>query len=94
MKRRFAITAVTLAALCLLIYTSDDLTLRYRMVRNRNPFGSVTVRRYYAVREKNGKTEFMFNPPENQTCVHSLFPHSGCLPCWYLSKHTEQRIQI
>ena len=47
MKRLLAITAVTLAALCLLIYTSDYLTLRYRLVRNRNPFGSVTVRRYY-----------------------------------------------
>jgi hypothetical protein len=25
------------------------------------------------------------------TCVHSLFPHMGYQPCWYLSRHSEQR---
>jgi hypothetical protein len=94
MKRIFAITSVALLALFVLVYASDYLTLRYRIVQDREPFGSVTVRHYYAVREKNGKTEFMFNPPETQTCVHSLFPHFGYPPCWYLNRHTEQRIDL
>jgi len=94
MKRILVVAALTLSALFALLYASDYLTLRYRIVRNRNPFGSVTIRRYYAVRKKNGKTEFMFNPPENQTCTHSLFSHLGYSACWYLSKHTEQRTDL
>ena len=94
MKRILALAVLALSALLALIYASDYLTLRYRIARGRDAFGSVTVRRYYAVREKNGKTEFMFNPPENQVCVHSLFPHLGYSPCRYLSKHTEQRTDL
>jgi hypothetical protein len=26
--------------------------------------------------------------------VHALFPHAGALPCWYLSRHPEQRTDI
>jgi hypothetical protein len=32
--------------------------------------------------------------PTAWTCVNSLFPHQGYLPCWYLSKHTDQRTDI
>ena len=48
----------------------------------------------YAVAQKNGKTEFLFNPPQAETCVHTLFPHAGWLPCWYLSRYPEQRTNI
>jgi len=41
-----------------------------------------------AVAQKNGKTEFLFNPPEPQTCVTALFPRAGYVPCWYLQRHT------
>ena len=57
-------------------------------------YGSVTVNHYYAVLQKNGKTQFIFDPPQAQTCVHALFPHGGWLPCWYLSRHPEQRTDI
>jgi hypothetical protein len=29
-----------------------------------------------------------------KTCVHSLFPHSGDPPCWFLIRHAEQRTDI
>jgi hypothetical protein len=46
------------------------------------------------VAQKNGKTEFLFNPPQTQTCVNALFPREAYVPCWYLQRHTEQRTNI
>ena len=85
---RAALYALFAAAL---LYAADDLSFRFR-IPHREPFGSVTVQRYYALHKTKEKTNFMFAPPEAQTCVHSLFPHSGYPPCWYLSRHAEQRI--
>jgi len=75
-------------------YAVDYVLFRYRVAANRQPFGQVTVTSYDAVPQKNGKTEFIFNPPQAQTCVHALFPHAGYVPCWYLQRHTEQRTDI
>ncbi len=82
---RVAFCAAIVAAL---LYAGDALVLRLR----RDPYGSVTVNRYYALHKSKQKTNFMFAEPEAQTCVHALFPHSGFPPCWYLRRHAEQRI--
>ena len=76
------------------VYAVDDAIFRVRAATNRNAYGSVTVNHYYAVLQKNGKTQFIFDPPRAQTCVTALFPHAGWLPCWYLSRHPEQRTDI
>lgn len=89
MKVRILIFVLALVAL---VYASDDLSLRYHFPRSRQIFGSVTVQRYDAISEKNNKTEFVYEDPVVQTCVRSLFPHLGYQPCWYLSRHSEQRI--
>jgi hypothetical protein len=89
MKLRIFIVGLALVAI---VYVCDDLSVRYRIPKSHHPFGTVTVRRYDAIPEKNGKTEFAFEEPVAQTCVHSLFPHLGYQPCWYLSHHSEQRI--
>jgi hypothetical protein len=89
MKVRILIVAVLTIAV---VYAGDDLSVRYRIPKSRQPLGSVTIQRYDAISEKNGKTEFAFEEPVMQTCVHALFPHLGYLPCWYLSRHSEQRI--
>ena len=72
-------------------YAGDDLSLRFR-IPDREPLGSVTVYRYYALHKTKQKTNYMFAEPEAQPCAHSLFPHFGHPPCWYLARHTEQRI--
>jgi len=82
------------AGLTLVAYAVDYAVFRYRVAANRQPFGQITVSSYDAVLQKNGKTQFIFNPPELQTCVHSLFPHAGFVPCWYLQRHTEPRTDI
>jgi hypothetical protein len=77
-----------------LTFVVDSGLFRMRIAANRNPYGSVVVSHYYAVLQKNGKTQFIFDPPAPQTCVHALFPHSGMQPCWYLSRHPAQRTNI
>jgi len=73
------------------IFVGDYLAVR--LPGSRNPFGTLTVQPYYAIRLKNKKTEFDFNaPPETRVCVHSLFPHLGYPPCWYAAKQTQPRI--
>lgn len=77
-----------------LLYAGDYASVRYRIPRNRDPFGTLQVQPYYAVPLKDGKTEFMFLNPENQVCVHSLFPHLGRTPCWYLNRHRNKQINM
>ena len=53
------------------------------------PFGQVTVQPYYAVHQKNGKTEYDFAPTEVDICIHAVFPHLGYNPCWYANRHRD-----
>jgi len=95
-----AMKPILLRALGLLLvpvvvaYAADYVSLRYRIPHQREPFGTVEIQPLYAIHEKSGKTEYDFPPAESQTCVHSLFPHFGYAPCWYLERHTEKRIDI
>ena len=93
LKRTAAIALLAAVALTLTAYTADYAIFRYRVAANR-AFGQVTITSYDAVPQKNGKTEFLFDPPQAQTCVNSLFPRAGYLPCWYLQRHTEPRTNI
>jgi hypothetical protein len=77
-----------------LLYVGDYLSLRLRIPNQRAQFGSVEVRRYYAVPLKNRSTEYLFDQPANMACVYALFPHFGDPPCWYLERHTQQEIRM
>jgi hypothetical protein len=94
LKRASIIALSSAIASFATIYGVDYAAFRYRVATNRNPFGQVTVQSYDAVQQKSGKTQFIFNPPENQTCVHALFPHNGFAPCWYLQRNPEPRTDI
>ena len=94
LRRVFVGTLLTVLAVGLLAFGIDFIVFRIRAATNRNPYGSVTVNHYYAILQKNGKTSMIFDPPQDETCVHAIFPHSGMQPCWYLSKHTDQRTNI
>ena len=89
MKIRILIAVLAFLAFA---YAADDLSVRYHFPKSRETFGTVTIERYDAISEKNNRTEFVYEAPLVQTCVHSLFPHRGYAPCWYLSRHREQRI--
>jgi hypothetical protein len=75
------------ATLLVVVYLGDFAAARF------NPLGSMQVAPYYAIHLKNKKVEFDFDvPKETQSCVVSLAPHFGYPPCWYLKKHTVERI--
>jgi len=82
------------AAVVVAVFLIDYGVFRLRVLTGRQAYGSVVVRSYYAVLQKNGKTSFIFDPPQPWTCVNSLFPHQGYPPCWYLTRHPEQRTDI
>jgi hypothetical protein len=88
---RLAMVVILLAAM---VYGGDWLQLRYRNWKRGDAFGSVTVTPVYVIQEKNGKTVYQYDPPQDEACVRSLFPHFGYSPCWYLSRHPEKHIDI
>ncbi|HVN21312.1 MAG TPA: hypothetical protein VMU05_21170 [Dongiaceae bacterium] len=94
LRRVFLGLVLFLLGTALLTFLVDLGLFRLRVVSGRNPYGSVVVSRYYAVLQKNGKTQFIFDPPAPETCVNALLPHSGMQPCWYLKRHPEQRTNI
>jgi hypothetical protein len=49
------------------------------------------VQFYYAIEEKNGKTEYDCQPPQPDTCVNALFPHAGYSPCRYERKQQKKQ---
>jgi hypothetical protein len=94
LKRVIVVGLLSVLGLTALAYAVDYLVFRHRIATNRRPFGQITVTSYDAVQQKSGKTQFIFNPPEVQTCANALFPRGGYVPCWYLQRHTEQRTDI
>ncbi len=79
-------------ALAVVVYAGDYLSVRLQIPNGRAQFGTVQVQRYYSVKLKNQRTELMFQPPQSQSCSHSLFPQLGASPCWYVERHTTQKI--
>jgi hypothetical protein len=91
LRRLFVASLITIVGVVALAFVVDYAIFRIRVAANWNPYGSVTVDHYDAIPQKNGKTQFIFDPPGPQACVHASFPHADLLPCWYLSRHPEQR---
>jgi hypothetical protein len=83
-------TAAIAVIFCLIgLYAGD-----YAVAKSK-PLGSVQVQPFYAIHQKNGRTEFDYNvPKETQTCVASLLPHMGSNPCWYVTTHKTRKIEI
>jgi hypothetical protein len=94
LRRIFLRTILGLIAIAAIAFILDYAIFRLRAATNRSAYGSVKVTHYYAILQKSGKTQFIFEPPQSQTCVNALFPHSGWLPCWYLNRNPEQRTDI
>lgn len=79
-------------------YICDYLQLRYRVWRNHQPYGTVTVQVLYAIAEKapqgSKKTEYASGGSQDQTCVNALFPQQGYSPCWYLRRKAQQQVNM
>ena len=94
--RRILLAAVSTLAF---IYVGDYLSVRVRLMhpKSADPLESITTARILAIPEKNGKVEYepdVQNPQQTVTCVHSLFPHLGYSPCWYIKPKLGQPIPM
>jgi hypothetical protein len=87
---------ITTVALLGVLYASDYL---FAVIRKGNPkagqaFGTVTVQHYYSIPHKDGKAELVFQDPQTQPCVRSIFPHFGYTPCWYARRESQTPIPM
>lgn len=92
-------TLTSALILASVIYVIDYASLRIRMTHPKpaDPLETVTALRLLAIDEKGGKTEYTVDPVQPQqtaVCVHSLFPHFGNPPCWYLKRKFAQPIPM
>jgi hypothetical protein len=90
---------IALMVLLALVYAVDSIRVRSKMARpnSGDAFGSVQMERLYAVPQKNGNIEYEFDalqPEVTVPCVHSLFPHMGNTPCWYLQRNRRKPIPM
>ncbi|HEX2663141.1 MAG TPA: hypothetical protein VHM93_09950 [Candidatus Acidoferrum sp.] len=90
---------VLLIAAIALTYAGDYLSFRVRLIHPKpaDPLESLTAPRILAIPEKGGKTSYEIdqqNPEQTVTCVHSLFPHAGFAPCWYVKPRVGQPIPM
>jgi hypothetical protein len=85
--------ALAIGLFAALVWLADTLSLSFR-IPPRDPLGSFQVRKMYAVKKKNGSTEFFFDDPAPETCVNALLPHQGYRPCWWVSRHTQPRVDV
>jgi hypothetical protein len=85
--------------LLVLVYAGDYIRVRWKMAhpKSGDAFGTVQMERLYAIPQKNGKVEYEFDalqPEVTTPCVHSLFPHMGDTPCWYLQRNSQKPIPM
>jgi hypothetical protein len=59
--------------------------------------GAVHRIRLLAIPAKGNKVEYEVDsvrPEEDVPCAHSLFPHGGNGPCWYVTRHANDPIPM
>lgn len=85
---------VVVIGLLAILYVGDYVVAKDRV--SKNPSASleaVKIQPMYIIPHKDSRAEYVFGDPETQTCVHSIFPHFGYNPCWYVKKNTQPTIQ-
>jgi hypothetical protein len=85
---------VVLALLLAALYLYDYLSIRHRMSahKDNDPFDTIVYPHILAIPQKGNRVEYALDavsPMESQSCVHSLFPHFGYSPCWYVKHETQ-----
>ena len=92
LKRLLVLALAVLAV----VYLADYFWFRYRMRSQKpgDPLEVVKVKPLYAVAQKNGRVEYILADPVDITCVHSIFPHAGYNPCWYVVQQSGRPIPM
>src|SRR5579863_225308 len=88
-----------LLMLLALAYGYDYASVRHRMSAKKqgDPFDVVTYPHLLAIPQKGNKVDYELDaqaPLESDPCVHSLFPHFGYTPCWYVLRKAKTPTQM
>ena len=94
--QRIVIGAIVLLAI---VYASDDLYVRHRIAAHKqnDPLEVLVYPRILEIPEKGRHVEYALDvrsPTGSQSCVHSLFPHFGYDPCWYVRREIKKPIPM
>jgi len=95
----FKRTVVGAALAVVVVFVVDYVVLRAKLMFPKlgAATGTVLMQRMYAIPQKNGRVEYEMDvnqPQVNTPCVHSLFPHMGNSPCWYLQQNATKPIPV
>jgi hypothetical protein len=88
-------SSLIVAALLLAgLYSYDYLSVRHRMGAKKqgDPFDTIEYPHVLEIPQKGNRVEYALDaqsPMESQSCVHSLFPHFGYSPCWYVQHEAQ-----
>ena len=94
---KYVVIALVAAAAIIYAYDFASVQMRAKHPTAADPYETITALRILAVGEKGNKTEYDVDPVQPQqtgVCVHSLFPHNGDMPCWYLKKKFAEPIPM
>jgi len=93
---RFSLQQLSIAIIVIIaaIYAIDYLSVRHRVSAHNqsDPFDVVTYPHLLAIPQKGNRVEYALDaqsPMESVPCVHSLFPHYGYMPCWYVNRKSK-----
>jgi hypothetical protein len=84
---------ISVVIVCAVVYAVDFISL-HADIPHRDKLGNVTVHTFYAVKLKNGKTEYDYAGDHVLSCSNSLLPQMGVSPCWYANRNTNEQITI
>jgi len=92
-------TLLALVAFFVLFYLADFAwyELRVLVPKLGAATGSVHRIRLLAISSKGNKIEYEIDsvhPEEDVPCSHSVFPHGGNRPCWYMIRHANDPIPM
>ncbi len=83
-----------LVLLTALAYGYDFASVHARVKAQKpgDPFDVVTYPHLLAIPQKGNKVDYELDatsPMESDPCIHSLFPHYGYTPCWYILRKSK-----
>jgi hypothetical protein len=86
---------VAALATLVLLYGGDYAVAKRGVARNQSAWTeSVKVQPMYIIPHKDSKAEYVFGEPQMVTCLHSIFPHFGYSPCWYVKKNAQPAVPM
>lgn len=57
-------------------------------------YDTIHVDRFLAFKEKFNKIAYEHTDPREERCVYALAPHEGLRPCWYVSRHRSEIVEV